>query len=333
MVRDILDKALHGAELFPEEVGELMNAPLSSPEAEQIRNTAYLKSVSAGEETAEIHLRIELDASPCLTNCRFCPFATEHNLIKKRSELSLKKAVAQAVQGVTEGANALVLVCTGAYPFAQFVEAATEIRDHTPRGTVLIAHMGDLSKKQAQDLRRAGFLGFYHAIRLREGRDTDISIDRRRATLRYAEDAGLLLGTGVEPVGDEHTADELVERTMWTNIINPVYSGAVARLNPPGSEFAKRGAVSEARLCHLLAVIRLALNYDVPGLYTDAPSLNRCRAGANLLWAEPDGHTPTMRRMFGAHRNRTIADCRRVLTKAGWKLLEGPSRIFHHVES
>nr|HPM76517.1 hypothetical protein [bacterium] len=100
-----------------------------------------------------------------------------------------------------------------------------------------------------------------------------------------------------------------------------------------GSEFVKRGAVSEARLCHLLAVIRLALNYDVPGLYTDTPSLNRCRAGANLLWAELDGQATTMRRLFGGHRHCTIADCRRVLTKAGWKLLDGPSRIFHHVES
>ncbi|HPM77326.1 MAG TPA: radical SAM protein, partial [bacterium] len=224
MVRDILDKALHGAELLPEEVGELMNISLSSPEAELIRHTAYLKSVSAGDETAEIFLRIELDASPCQINCRFCPFATEHHLVKKRAELSLKRAVAHATQGLAEGANALILVCTGAYPFAQFIEAATEIRDHIPRGAVLIAHMGDLSKKQAQDLRRAGFLGFYHAIRLREGRDTNISIDRRRATLRYAEDAGLLLGTGVEPVGGEHTNDELVDELveLLVDVLTPL---------------------------------------------------------------------------------------------------------------
>ena len=71
----------------------------------------------------------------------------------------------------------------------------------------------------------------------------------------------MLLGTCLEPVGTEHTIRELVQKTIITREANPVYSGAARRIPLPGTAMASHGMVSEARMAHILAVVRLALGY------------------------------------------------------------------------
>ncbi len=127
--------------------------------------------------------------------------------------------------------------------------------------TTMVANVGDFTRGQAGRLKNAGFSGVYHAVRLGEGTDTSIPVETRLQTFRNAAEAGLLLGTCLEPVGTEHTISELVQKTIITREANPVYSGAARRIPLPGTAMASHGMVSEARMAHILAVVRLALGF------------------------------------------------------------------------
>lgn len=46
--------------------------------------------------------------------------------------------------------------------------------------TTLIANIGDQTLKNAVMLKGMGFSGVYHAVRLREGKDTSLSVEKRK---------------------------------------------------------------------------------------------------------------------------------------------------------
>lgn len=94
------------------------------------------------------------------------------------------------------------------------------------------------------------------------------------------------MGTCVEPVGPEHSIEGLVEKTIITRDASPCFSGAARRIPIPGTELAPHGMVSEARMAHFLAVVRLAVGCDTPDNCTHEPNVIGAAAGANPLWAE-----------------------------------------------
>ena len=136
------------------------------------------------------------------------------------------------------------------------------------------------------------------------------------------------MGTCVEPVGSEHTIDELVEKTIITRDAKPVYSGSARRIPIPNTKIAGYGIVSEAKMAHILAVVRLALGYDIPGNCTHEPNVIGAAAGANLLWAETGANPRDTEKETEGQRGMTVQDCVRVLEEAEWKVLQGPSKFY-----
>jgi biotin synthase len=259
-------------------------------------------------------------------NCRFCSFAACNEVFEQASELSIPEAVERARRAETEGANALYLMITADYPFAKYLEVAGAVRQSLRPETPMVANVGDLSLRQAQQLRQTGFAGIYHAVRLGEGHDTSIPVERRLRTMQHAREAGLLIGTCLEPVGPEHAIDELVAKTVITRDARPVYSGAARRIPIPGTQMAKLGMVSKARMAHIVAVVRLVLPRTVPGNCTHEPDVYGTVAGASLLWSEA-GANPrdTAAETEGKH-GMTTGVCREYFAEADWQVFEGPSR-------
>jgi len=91
---------------------------------------------------------------------------------------------------------------------------------------------------------------------------------------------------------------------------------------------AKLGIVSEARMAHILAVVRLALSDDVGGNCTHEPNVIGAAAGANLLWAEAGSNPRDTETKTENQRGMTVQDCIRVLEEAEWKVLKGPSQFY-----
>ena len=138
----------------------------------------------------------------------------------------------------------------------------------------------------------------------------------------------MVLGTCLEPVGPEHTIEELVEKIIITREAEPVYSGAARRIPIPNTELCQHGRASEVRMAHILAVVRLALGYSIPGNCTHEPNVIGAAAGANLFWAEAGSNPRDTEKETEGKRGMTVADCQRIFQEAEWEVLEGPSRFY-----
>ena len=328
MIEEILKKSLEGISLNKDEISSLFRIPLFSEESAMILAASRRKSESASNGLAEVHAQVGLNIAPCPKNCAFCSFAVKNKVFTESVEISADEAVTKAKQFETDGANAVFVMSTADYPFGKYLDISREIRKSLRRETILIANVGDFTREQARQLKDAGFSGIYHAVRLGEGRDTNISVSKRLTTFNNAREAGLSLGTCVEPVGNEHSVEELVEKTIITRDARPVYSGAARRIPIPGTSMAQYGIVSEARMAHILAVVRLSLSSDVPGNCTHEPNVIGAAAGANLLWAEAGSNPRDTEKETEGKRGMTVNDCIQVLQEAEWQVLQGPSKFY-----
>ncbi len=191
-----------------------------------------------------------------------------------------------------------------------------------------MANVGDFNAARARELEEAGFCGIYHAVRLGEGRVTGIPVERRMQTFRAAREAGLTIGTCLEPVGPEHTTAELVEKLLITRDVKPAYSGSARRIPIPGTRLGEVGTVSEARMAHILAVVRITLPLSIKGNCTHEPNALGAAAGASLMWAEMGANPRDTQEKTEESRGMTAPSIRQIYREAEWKCLDGPSRLY-----
>ncbi len=327
-IEDIAQKSLDGLELSKDEITGLFNVPPFSKESFLIQAAALEKSKKASNGLAEVHAQFGLNAGPCTLNCLFCGFAKCNGVFTENSELPVEEAVARTKRFEEDGANAIFVMGTGHYPFSRFIEVSQEIRKTLKDDTVLFANVGDMTPKQSVQLKDAGYAGIYHVVRMGEGKDTPIPPRKRLETIVNAKEAGLMIGTCVEPIGPEHTVEELVEKTIMTRDLGVAFSGAMRRVPIPGTELAKYGMVSEAKMAHILAVVRLALGYEIAGHCTHEPGvIAAASGGANLVWAETGSNPRDTESDTEGRRGRTVNDCRNILKEAEWEALNGVSKF------
>ncbi|MCU0851068.1 MAG: radical SAM protein [Candidatus Thermoplasmatota archaeon] len=328
MIEKIVEKSLNDKELSEKEIKDLFKVPVFSKQSSLLLWAARKKSAQVSNGFAEVHAQIGLNITPCPQNCLFCSFAARNKVFTDSFELSIDDAVFQARQFEAEKANAIYLMTTANYSFEKFIETSKEIRRALKRDTVLVANIGDFTLVQAQELKHVGFSGIYHAVRLGENHDTCILVEKRLETMRNAQEAGLLVGTCVEPVGIEHSIDELVEKTIITRDIKPVYSGAARRILIPGTKLAKYDIVSESKMALILAIVRLSLSSTVKGNCTHEPNVVGACAGANLLWAEVGSNPRDIIKDTEKKRGMSVQDCISILKEAEWSVLDGPSQLY-----
>lgn len=328
MVKRIIEKALSGNTLNVAEISLLFEAPLFSYDSSFIRAAARQMCEKASNGFAEVHAQVGLDIARCPRNCLFCSFAACNGVFSENLDLPVEEVVNRTRDFENDGANAIYLMATARYPFEKFIETAKEVKNSLRSDTILVANIDDFSEKQAVQLKDTGFSGVYHAVRMGEGRDTTIPPERRLQTFRNAKEAGLLLGTCVEPIGREHSINELVEKTIITMEVEPVFSGAMRRIPIPNTEMEKYGTVSEAKMAHILAVTRLVTGYNIPGNCTHEPNVIGVAAGANLIWAETGSNPRDTEKDTEDKRGLNVRQCREIFKEAEWKVLSGPSNFF-----
>lgn len=328
MVKRIVEKALSGDILNAEEISLLFAIPLFSYDSLLIQAAARQMCEKASTGFAEVHAQVGLDIARCPRNCLFCSFAACNGVFTENIDLPVEEVVNRARDFENDGANAIYLMTTARYSFEKFIEVAQEVRNSLRPNTILVANIDDFSEEQAAQLKDAGFSGIYHALRLGEGKDTSIPPEKRLQTFRNAKEAGLLLGTCVEPIGTEHSINELVEKTIITREAKPVFSGGMRRIPIPNTEMERYGTVSEVRMAHILGVIRLATGYNIPGNCTHEPNVIGVTAGANLIWAETGSNPRDTEKDTEGKRGMTVQQCREIFKEAEWNVLSGPSKFF-----
>jgi len=322
----IINKALDGTLLSNQEIAALFKAEDLSEEAFAIQRAGRLFSAELLGGKAEVHGQVGINVAPCPMDCEFCSFAASNNVFDTSVNLGIEEVVEGVLSMEAKGANAIYVMETANYPFEQFITIGKAVKAALQTNIPLIANVGDFDEDGAKALRAVGYTGVYHAIRMGEGEHTRIPVKRRLKTIEAAHFAGLKVGTCVEPVGPEHSIEELVEKTVLTREIGAVFSGAMRRTRIPSSPLACHGQLSYLRMATIVAAVSLATGTVVPGNCTHEPNQLACYTGANLVWAEV-GSNP---RDTNAEtvRGWTVDRCRDLLKECGWDVLDGPSLMF-----
>jgi biotin synthase len=327
-IEELMKKSRSGDVLSREELVYLLGLKTDSVETYMVMAEANRLSKELSDGKAEVHAQFAINLAVCNCDCLFCSFAKINSIFSENIELTWEQAVAYAQQFEDDGANAVFMMSTAQYPFDRFIEISQEVRKNMKPETTLIANIGDLSVKRAVKLKDAGFSGVYHALRLREGTDTGLSPEKRKKSINNFKEAGLEVGTCVEPVGPEHTNEELAEMIEFTASFNPAYSGAARRISIPGTAIAKRGIISEMRMAQIVAVTRLGMPRSVMGTCTHEPCTLGAISGANLFWAEVGANPRDIEEKTEEGRGETVHSCKSIFKESGWDVWRGPSRYY-----
>jgi biotin synthase len=327
-IYDLMKKAKNGEQMGREELIQLLSLSPDSPESYLVMAEANRISKELTENKAEIHAQLALNLASCHCNCMFCAFAKSNGVFTEETRLKPEEAVIYAQQFEKDGANAIFVMTTAQYPFGMFLEISREIRNSLEPYTVLIANVGDQSLANAKKIKDAGYQGVYHALRLREGIDSGLSPQKRKESIYNFQEAGLKVGTCVEPVGPEHTNEELADMMLFTASFNPAYSGAARRIPIPGTGIAERGTISELRMAQIVAITRLAVPRTVLGNCTHEPCTLGGIAGANLFWAEVGANPRDTKKKTEEGRGETVETCHKIFYECGWDIYKEPSRYY-----
>lgn len=267
-VEQIADAAARGDLPTRGDIMYLLKFDAYSPEAAYVIAKAREVGMRACGGRGFVYAQIGVDETACPENCLFCSFAAVNTdaatYDPSQVEVPLGRIVHYAKVFDSAGVDLISLMATAGLDFDRYLDMVRAVRASVSEGMDIMANTGDLTLEQAQALKDAGATAAYHALRLKEGVFTAIKpIDRRR-TMRHLRAAGLPLMTGVEPVWDGASAQELSERIIDIPDFNPFCIGAcslteVERIDVAGKRPAKTGFVR-----YVAALTRLACGESVP---------------------------------------------------------------------
>lgn len=216
------------------------------------------------------------------------------------------------------GADEVYLMTTANYPFDKFLEIGQTVRRALHSQTILVANIGDFKQPEAYQLLDAGFNGVYHVYRFREGVETEIELERRRATFAAIREAGLDLRYCIEPIGPEHTPAEIVEQMVLAKAFGATILSVMRRIFVPGTPYAGLARLTEIEIARIVAIARLFLGDQIRQMGVHEPSMVSLRAGAHRICAEV-GMNPRDRAVDTAKgRGLSVTACEQMLWEAGF---------------
>jgi biotin synthase len=200
------------------------------------------------------------------------------------------------------------------------LEAVKISRKTLPGHVKLWINTGDLSLEQALELKNAGVEGAYHVLRLREGEDTRIKPEKRLKTYTAIKESGLALYTCCEPIGAEHSVDEIIDRVFMAYEYGIVQQSVMRRTYIPGLPISKRGQITRLRLAQITATVTLStISYpNVMAVASHEPNLLSLTAGSNITAAEFGKNPRNDMNHKVSEYSLSINECRKMLYEAGY---------------
>ena len=263
--------------------------------------------------------QVGINNSPCSKNCGFCFFGEKHNLIKIPKVLSENEILDKVSFMVNDGIKEIFMMTTADYSFSSFIETAEKAREIIPCESKFVANIDDFDADRAEILKETGFTGAYHVRRLREGVDTEIPADTREKTLAAIKDAGLELYYCVEPIGPEHTQEEIADEIL-RGIKYGVAVMAVMRRTPvSGTPLETLGKITELELAKICAVTRIACGNTIRAMGVHEPSKLSLVAGANQIYIEKACNPRDTAENTEQSRGFCTSAAKEFLLECGWQ--------------
>ncbi len=316
----IIDGAIEGRGPTREECVYLLGFEPHSVESTHMMSLANAISRRRTSNSGVIYAQLGIDVAPCRADCLFCAFGESHFAVQRR-RMAMEE-VSAAVHSLSDAGDlfGIFLMTMHVFDLEHVLDAVQTARAALPPYTQIWVNVGDLSARKARRLKDAGVQGAYHVLRLREGEDTRLDPKKRLATFDVIKEAGLNLFTCCEPIGPEHTPQELVDRIFLGFEQDCMQQSAMRRVVVPGLPIASRGQISHLRLAQIVAVITLAsISYpSVQVIACHEPNLLALTAGSNVVAAEYGANPRDAVVNTAENRGLSMNDCRRMLFEAGF---------------
>jgi biotin synthase len=328
LVAQILERAEENCPPTKQECCQLLSYPEQSLEAGVLIAVADHISRRRFANHAMLLGQIGIEIAPCPGRCKFCAFSAD-NPMPGNGKLSVEQILERAYAFSEEGdLYALFLMTMHDFDFSHLLSVVAAVRQTIRSQTQIVVNIGDLEGSQGIELRSAGVSGAYHICRLREGTDTDLQPARRMRTIEIIGKAGLDLYYCCEPIGPEHTPEELIDQLFIGIEFGCFQHAAMRRVSVPGTPLFAKGQITERRLAQVTAVAALATLgcKETKSIAVHEPNLLGLCAGANTIYAETGANPRDSASDTQGHRGLDMNDCRKMLHEAGWKL--GSVRIY-----
>lgn len=325
-LQGILEKARNRERLTKEECKYILSFPAESLESGMIRATANELVREKNDNAAIIIGQVGVDIHPCTANCGFCSFGECHTGIPTiRIEKSfLEKSVNDFCR---EGDLYGLYLMTMADTDQEFLlENVAYARSIAPKETQIWVNTGDNDKKFYEELVAAGACGAYHVCRVREGVDTKLDPKVRMRSMEYILEAGLDLFSCCEPIGPEHTVDELVDNIYLCLDLGVTQFGAMKRVAVPGSPLAHYGQISNLQMAHIMGCVGLVYASVEKAQFfgVHEPCESGYLSGANFATAETGANPRDTAVDTSKGRGWDMNRCRKLLFDCGFtSLLKG----------
>jgi len=285
MLESIWDKINNNVELSKAEAITMLNINNTSDNFYRLISKANELSRKKYNNKGYIFVQIGINAAPCSGKCKFCSLAEDSFSVDSQFEKNIEQVVSEAEIIVKEDIEALFLMTTADYSKDKFLRIGEAVKKILPDKVRLIANIGDFDFEYAKKLKSIGFSGAYHIVRLREGIDTNIAKEQRIATLDAIRDSGLELYYCVEPIGQEHTYEEIADEMMRAREYKVDVMAVMGRVGVKGTQYESAADISELELTKIAAVARLVTN-PAKSMNVHEPKKMPLLAGVNQLYAE-----------------------------------------------
>ena len=316
-MKDIFDKIATNIELSKEEVVKLLSVDVTGAEYYHLLYLARNWSKETFGNRGYVFAQIGINAEPCSVNCNFCSMAMGHYVLPSRWQKTVDEVAAGVKQLVVDRANDIFLMTTADYPVEKFIEIGKAVRPHIPPEIRFVANIGDFDLPTAYRLKEAGFTGVYHIVRMREGIDTTAPVEQRVQTLDAIRDAGLEFYYCVEPVGPEHSYEEIATEMFRAKDYKAEAMAVMRRTPVAGTPLAHYGAISTPELCKIAAVALLVVR-PMRCMNVHEVTEMSILAGINQLYAEAGANPRDTDDNTENNRGFNTAALRKVLENSGY---------------
>jgi len=282
--------------LSDEEILDLLNINVHSKDFYSLIAKSNELSRKKFNNKAYVFAQIGINAEPCSKNCRFCSMGQQHFSLDAEWKKDIEVLKQELHNLQKYHFDDLFLMTTADYPVDEFLMISKQLQPLLKPWQRFVANIGDFDFMLAGELRKAGFTGVYHINRLREGVDTLIPPENRENTIEAANKAGLELYYCIEPIGPEHTYDELLIEINRARDLKTDVMAVMRRIPVPGTPLFDKGKITASELTKIVAVTNIVVN---PGraMNVHEPIQMALLAGVNQLYAE-----------VGANPRDTISD-------------------------
>ena len=325
MLNQIFAKVDHLEPLTHENAVSLLKIDNRSDDFYRLLSKANELSRKEYGDRGYVFAQIGLNSDPCTGKCKFCSLAKGSYALKSDAntnapnlqEKSEEEILETAKNIITQNVDALFLMTTADYSQEKFLKIGAQVKPYMHPHMKLVANIGDFDLPMAKRLFEAGFQAVYHIVRLREGTDTDIPVEKRIKTLDAIRDAGLELIYCVEPIGKEHTYDEIADEMIRAREYNVDIMAAMRRVCVPGTPLFEKDEISEQELTKIVAVTRLVTRPKT-SMNVHEPMKMPLLAGVNQLYAEIGSNPRDVKSDTENGRGFGILKVKQMLEEAGY---------------